>query len=206
MSSRPRLRSWTSGSAAAPRRGRLATAMDFLRIRQKARERSAERDRHVDQGGAAPGTPTAGADQPAAVIRDVAAGGPVAPVEAGDAGARAAADVRPEVPDAPVHPIARPDIGGQLLAGARAVAPDAADSIEDALRAELELAAVPDPGARATRARVEAPATPPRPLDDLLDDFFWREGEVAPTLPDLVSAAAVPAMREPVEARHEWLT
>src|SRR5512146_2826406 len=148
MSSRPRLRSWTSGSAAAPRRGRLATAMDFLRIRQKARERSAERDRHVGQGGAAPGTPPAGADQPAAVIRAVAAGGPVAPVEAGAAGARAAADARPAAPAAP----------------------------------------------------------PPRPLDALLADFFWREGEVAPALPDLVSAAAVPAVREPVEARHEWLT
>jgi purine-binding chemotaxis protein CheW len=43
-------------------------------------------------------------------------------------------------------------------------------------------------------------------VDDLLEEFFWREGETAPSFPDLVTAAALPTATEPVELRREWLT
>ena len=50
-----------------------------------------------------------------------------------------------------------------------------------------------------------APAAPPPAVLDPLDDFFWREDEVAPGFPDFGGVAPVRATMES-EARTEWLT
>jgi purine-binding chemotaxis protein CheW len=41
---------------------------------------------------------------------------------------------------------------------------------------------------------------------DPLDEFFWREDEVAPGFPDFVGLAPLRASVETSEARKEWLT
>ncbi len=51
-----------------------------------------------------------------------------------------------------------------------------------------------------------APVAPPPAIFDPLDEFFWREGEVAPGLPDFAGLAPVRASVETSEARKEWLT
>ena len=48
-------------------------------------------------------------------------------------------------------------------------------------------------------------AAPRAPEADPLDEFFWREDEVAPGLLDIVGASSAPAAAEPPEARQEWL-
>ncbi len=51
-----------------------------------------------------------------------------------------------------------------------------------------------------------APVAPPPAALDPLDEFFWREGEVASGLPELIGLAPVRASVETSEARKEWLT
>ena len=70
-------------------------------------------------------------------------------------------------------------------------APERAERLEDALKEELASLARSTPGADAE--------------EDPLDEFFWREDEVAAGLPAILAAApARPAEVE--EARSEWLT
>ncbi|HEX9290698.1 MAG TPA: chemotaxis protein CheW [Anaeromyxobacteraceae bacterium] len=80
------------------------------------------------------------------------------------------------------------------------LAPERVQRIEDALREELAALVVTKveapPAVLGSRAPVE---------DDPLDDFFWREDEVAPSLPVLVAAPSR-AAPEIAEARREWLT
>jgi len=123
--------------------------MDFLRIRQKARERTRS-----------PAGPPAGLTPPALL---------------------------------------------PASSGAEA-APDALATIEDTLRAELHAPAAPEAWPAAARAPDEsrAAAVPEEPLDPL-DDFFWHADEVAPLLPDLLAASALPHA-DPPEVRREWLT
>jgi purine-binding chemotaxis protein CheW len=73
--------------------------------------------------------------------------------------------------------------------------------LEDVLRDEL---------ADAARARESSPTTAPAPTPaDPLDEFFWREDEDAPGLPEALAPAATPVAPvapEAPEARREWLT
>jgi purine-binding chemotaxis protein CheW len=106
--------------------------------------------------------------------------------------------------------------------GARAGAPpppEPAPPIEDALREELSqletappppppVAAAPQaaPAPRAPAAPEPPPAAPPPPRDPL-DEFFWREDEAAPELPDLgLAAAEQPAARERAGELREHVT
>jgi purine-binding chemotaxis protein CheW len=75
------------------------------------------------------------------------------------------------------------------------VPPPAAPRLEEALRDEL---AARD---RAT-SREQAAPLPADPLDD----FFWREDETAPGLPDVAGAAAMPPPEPGSEALREYLT
>ena len=64
--------------------------------------------------------------------------------------------------------------------------------------------------ARHLAVRPEAvEASSPRPAapapGDPLDEFFWREGEAAPSLPDVEGAGDVRPSPEPAEVRHEWV-
>jgi len=79
--------------------------------------------------------------------------------------------------------------------------PERVQRIEDALREELAVAVVTPPEPPAAAPDACDPAE-----DDPLDDFFWREDEVAPSLPDVVAAAPARAASEIAEPRREWLT
>jgi purine-binding chemotaxis protein CheW len=46
----------------------------------------------------------------------------------------------------------------------------------------------------------------PSPAGDPLDEFFWREDETAPGLPDLLAPAPAQGSHEREEVRTEWLT
>jgi purine-binding chemotaxis protein CheW len=72
------------------------------------------------------------------------------------------------------------------------------ERLEDLLRAELAATAAAGPAFR-------PPAAPAGPTDPL-DEFFWREDEQAPLLPEILAAA--PAQRTVAlpEQRREWLT
>lgn len=75
--------------------------------------------------------------------------------------------------------------------------PEELEEIEDALRAELAA----DAGA-APAFRPELPAPPADPLDE----FFWREDELAPALPPTAALALTPRAPAAPERREEWLT
>src|SRR6266542_920797 len=81
------------------------------------------------------------------------------------------------------------------------LAPERVQRIEDALREELAALVVTTLEAPPAALGSRAPAD-----DDPLDDFFWREDEVAPSLPVLVAAAPSRAAAEIAGARREWLT
>jgi purine-binding chemotaxis protein CheW len=70
--------------------------------------------------------------------------------------------------------------------------------LEGALRAELGAAA------EAAAEREALSALAGGASDDLLDEFFWREDERAPALPDVLGAVPRPH-GEVVEARREWV-
>lgn len=59
--------------------------------------------------------------------------------------------------------------------------------------------------ARGVLAPAPAPAAP-GPERDLLEEFFWREDELAADLDDLVAAAPSRPVADAPEARREWLT
>ncbi len=207
--------------------------MDFLRIRQKARERAREREREQSARSAA--APPAPEPEPAPVPEPVAPGVvpvpepiapgvvpvsvPIAPVAEPVVAVRA-----PVVPFAePVVSVPEPAMADSAVTMAKPVAagavseppapvteplpPLAAASdpahlsveltqLEEALAAELDgLGSTP---------RGDAPRVEEREPDPL-DEFFWREDETAPRLPDLVAASELP-MPEPPPIRREWLT
>ena len=76
------------------------------------------------------------------------------------------------------------------------------ERLEERLRAELAAAA--SGVVRLTPAAAVVPSVANGSTDPL-DEFFWHEDEIAPTLPDVVSASALP-VAEPIEVRREWLT
>ncbi len=82
-------------------------------------------------------------------------------------------------------------------------APEDVERIEDVLRAELG-APLAGPGDLA-RAAAMSPPVPATPVDPL-DEFFWREDEISPSLLDLAGAAPMRAAPDVAEARREWLT
>ncbi|HEX7489837.1 MAG TPA: chemotaxis protein CheW, partial [Anaeromyxobacteraceae bacterium] len=71
------------------------------------------------------------------------------------------------------------------------------ERIEDLLRAELAATAAAGPAFR--------PQAAPVGSTDPLDEFFWREDEQAPLLPEILAAAAPRTLALP-EQRREWLT
>ena len=72
------------------------------------------------------------------------------------------------------------------------IAPEDLERIEDVLRAEM--------------LSVKPPRLPAPAVEDPLDQFFWREDEVAPGVPELLVGARVAAAPEVDEVRSEWLT
>jgi purine-binding chemotaxis protein CheW len=84
------------------------------------------------------------------------------------------------------------------------LAAEEVEQIEDALRAELAAAATPT---LPPPPSLDLPSPEPGPAaEDPLDEFFWREDELAPSLPELIGAASARAPIELPEARREWLT
>lgn len=55
------------------------------------------------------------------------------------------------------------------------------------------------------RAREEAPPPAPAPPADPLDDFFWREDETAPAVPDLGLGTGGAAAEAPAGRRREFV-
>jgi purine-binding chemotaxis protein CheW len=185
--------------------------MDFLRIRQKARERA----RASQQPPIFPhGEEKAGESSDAAAVADR----PFAPEGAEQAEAAPVAE-HPLAPEGAEqaeaalvadHPLSSHggERDGERSSGADLLpswgeAPGARPSgegatIEEALRAELH-------GGTDEGGAASALLSPEPVPDDPLDDFFWREDETAPLLPDIV-ATIVAAPAEPVEVRREWLT
>jgi purine-binding chemotaxis protein CheW len=97
-------------------------------------------------------------------------------------------------------------------AGPQAEAPGGAP-IEDALRAELQRLEAPPPASRSPEplptlpAASAGPAPAPAGLLDPLDEFFWREDEAAPALPDLgLGAAERPAAGAAAGELREYIT
>jgi purine-binding chemotaxis protein CheW len=150
--------------------------MDFLRIRQKARERARDREPPERSRGAPSAEPGAEpGTEPGATTPVAAAADPPPPP-------------RVEPHAAPAHPA--PDAEGALPVG---LDQELAE-LEEALRVELS-----GLGPRTGAARLDEEEPDP------LDEFFWREDETAPQLPDLVAASELP-VPQPPPARREWVT
>lgn len=146
--------------------------MDFLRIRQKARERALEREQ-----AARTVVPSAPADAPEPVPADEPPSVMPMPVTVPEPAA--AVEVSPEIPAPPAPTV----VNGVA-------------KLEKALRAELNGVGG---SARDTTSLAGGEEADP------LDEFFWREDETAPRLPDLLAASELPSPEAP-PVRREWLT
>lgn len=198
--------------------------MDFLKIRKKAKERA--RDRGA--AGSEPRPPASGApgapppsDAPVVTDADLLEGALAArmqglPAPAEDprpeaAPADPAPDARfttwrpgtgappviPEDPERPADPVPRVE-DFAVIAPHRA--PPGAPPLEPLPVAPLLAHVAPEHS-----PRLPARPAPPAPLADPLEEFFFREDEAAPALPE-IAVAEREEQAPPVLARQEFLT